>query len=119
MMTEVCKIALLDLASRRMFSIGFWRDDRLRQIATPLIQQVPRCTMFPADSEAKELLQQSLDALVEDVSDDSLLKNINLDLLMHTRSDNPQVRRFALVCSESLWRAHGGKLIGMFVNIIN
>ncbi|KXN83997.1 U3 small nucleolar RNA-associated protein 10 [Leucoagaricus sp. SymC.cos] len=91
---------------------GFWRDDKLREISVPLIQQIPFCSRFSTDSEPRLLLQPCLDALIEDVSDDALLKNINLDLLMHTRSESPKVRHFALVCSESLWRAHGGRLMG-------
>lgn len=111
-MTEVCTfVSFLSLRLSISFA-GFWRDDKLRQIAIPLIQQVPQCTTFPVDTEAKSLLQQCLDALVEDVSDDALLKTINLDLLMHTRSESAKVRQFALLCSESLWGAHGGKLLG-------
>ncbi|KAF9451337.1 hypothetical protein P691DRAFT_663457 [Macrolepiota fuliginosa MF-IS2] len=91
---------------------GFWRDDKLRQIASPLIQQVPLCTKLPVDLDAKTLFQQCLDAIVEDVSDDALLKSINLELLMHTRSENAKIRQFALMCSTSLWRTHSGKLLG-------
>jgi len=31
---------------------------------------------------------------------------------MHTRSEDVRLRTFALTCSETLWRAHGGKLLG-------
>lgn len=55
---------------------------------------------------------------MEAVNDDALLKSINLDLLMHTRSEDVRLRTFALACSETLWRAHGGKLLGMSNNII-
>lgn len=47
------------------------------------------------------------------VNDDALLKAINLNLLMHTRSEDSRLRFFALTCSETLWRAHGEKLIGI------
>jgi len=66
--------------------------------------------------EAKSLFKQCLEAFVENVSDDALLKSTNLDLLMHTRSDNVKVRQFALACEETLWRSHGGKLIGTLPN---
>jgi hypothetical protein len=49
---------------------------------------------------------------MEAVNDDALIKSINLDLLMHTRSEDVRLRVFALTCSESLWRAHGGKMLG-------
>ena len=45
-------------------------------------------------------------------NDDSLLKSINLDLLMYTRSEDVRLRSFVLTCSEMLWRAHGSKLLG-------
>lgn len=63
-------------------------------------------------AEDRLLFKQCLEAFVEDVSDDALLKSTNLDLLMHTRSDNVKVRQFALACAESLWHSHGGKLLG-------
>jgi len=63
-------------------------------------------------TEARSLFKQCLEAFVENVSDDALLKSTNLNLLMHTRSDNVRVRQFALACVEALWRSHGGKLIG-------
>jgi len=63
-------------------------------------------------NEARSLFKQCLEAFVENVSDDALLKSTNLDILMHTRSDNVKVRQFALACVETLWRSHGGKLIG-------
>ncbi|KAG6836982.1 hypothetical protein H0H93_016935 [Arthromyces matolae] len=91
---------------------AFWRDDRLRQISTPLIQQIPVCTSF-ADIEAKSSLQDCLVALVENVSDDAILKSINLEILMHTRSDDVKLRLLALTCSTKLWQAHGGKLLGL------
>jgi U3 small nucleolar RNA-associated protein 10 len=94
---------------------GFWRDDKLRQITIPLIQQVPLCTNFPEELDAKTAFRVCLEALVEDASDDVLLKNINLGVLLHTRSENTKVRQFALVCAESLWRIHGGKLFGTSV----
>lgn len=63
-------------------------------------------------TEARSLFKQCLEAFVENVSDDALLKSTNLDILMHTRSDNVKIRQFALACVETLWRSHGGKLIG-------
>jgi hypothetical protein len=50
--------------------------------------------------------------LTDCVTDDALLKSINLDLLMYSRSEDPRLRLFALTCAETLWVAHGGKLLG-------
>ncbi|EKM74924.1 hypothetical protein AGABI1DRAFT_123475 [Agaricus bisporus var. burnettii JB137-S8] len=91
---------------------GFWRDDKLRQISFPVIQQVPLCTKLSGEHDMRVLLQQCLEAIVENTSDEAVLKTINLDLLMHTRSENAKIRHFALTCSGSLWRSHGGKLLG-------
>ncbi|KAG9310969.1 hypothetical protein JVU11DRAFT_8847 [Chiua virens] len=41
-----------------------------------------------------------------------LLKRLNLDLLMHTRSEDARVRILALQCATEMWKAEGGKLIG-------
>ncbi|KAG6868785.1 hypothetical protein C0993_010712 [Termitomyces sp. T159_Od127] len=89
---------------------AFWRDDRLRQIASPLIQQIPVCIKSP--TEDKSALQGCLVALVECVTDDMLLKSINLEVLMHTRSEDVRLRLLALTCSTKLWQVHGGKLLG-------
>ena len=62
--------------------------------------------------EARSALSECLVAMVEAVSDDTLVKKINLDVLMHTRADDARLRLYALTCSEALWRAHGTKLMG-------
>ncbi|KAF9468309.1 hypothetical protein BDZ94DRAFT_1246474 [Collybia nuda] len=90
---------------------AFWRDDKLRQMTTPLIQQVAVCINLNY-SDGKTLLQECLTALTDTTTDDDLLKAINLDVLMHTRSEDARLRLLALTCSEALWRAHGGKLLG-------
>ena len=51
-------------------------------------------------------------ATMEAVHDDALLKKMNMDILMHTRSEEASVRLLSLTCSTALWRAHGGKLLG-------
>lgn len=93
---------------------GFWRDDKLRQIATPLTGQIEVCVRLGfVDSDSKTQLQDALAALVENANDDTLLKSINLAVLMHTRSEDHRVRLFALTCAEALWRVNGGKMIGV------
>ncbi|KAH7920221.1 hypothetical protein BV22DRAFT_1199044 [Leucogyrophana mollusca] len=89
----------------------FWRDDKLRSVATPLIAQVPNCVKLNI-ADAKKHLTRCLSAMTGAVNDDALLKTINLNILMHTRSEDARERIFALSCSEALWKEHGGKLIG-------
>lgn len=77
----------------------------------PLIKQIAVCVQL-ASVECKTVLSNCLVALVDIVDDDALLKPINMGVLMHTRSDDTRLRIFALECSEKLWKAHGGKLLG-------
>ncbi|KAF9526013.1 hypothetical protein CPB83DRAFT_877003 [Crepidotus variabilis] len=91
--------------------LGFWRDDKLRQILQGLSNQVETCARLGI-SESRVILQNCLSAFLETVTDDFLAKTLNLNILMHTRSDDVSVRIFALSCAERLWRVHGGKLLG-------
>jgi U3 small nucleolar RNA-associated protein 10 len=90
----------------------FWGDDKLRHIRSPLIVQVEVCIRLRNAAEGKTALATCLSNLVEASTEDTLLKSINLDLLMRTRSEDARLRLFALTCSETLWLAHGGKLLG-------
>ncbi|KAI0311668.1 hypothetical protein OF83DRAFT_1068421 [Amylostereum chailletii] len=90
---------------------AFWRDDKLEQTLTPVINQVPVCAAINT-AEAKAALADCLAALCDTLSDDASLKRLNLDLLMHTRSEEARVRILALQCSTALWHAHGMKLVG-------
>jgi len=60
----------------------------------------------------REIVSSGLVALGDTATDDGLLKRLNLDVLMHTRSDDTLVRIFALQCARALWTAHGSKLVG-------
>ncbi|THU93396.1 hypothetical protein K435DRAFT_779869 [Dendrothele bispora CBS 962.96] len=106
-------VAVLGTLTRSLISDdgSFWRDDKLRQVASTLVSQIPVCARF-SSLENKQLLQSCLVAMVEHLTDDTLLKSVNLDILMHTRSEESRVKLFALECSETLWKAHGGKLLG-------
>jgi U3 small nucleolar RNA-associated protein 10 len=90
----------------------FWREDKARQFFAPLIQQIPVCIrLFTSSSDTKSLLRQCIVSLVETTSDDVVLKSINLDVLLHTRSEEARIRLLALSCSEALWTAHAGKML--------
>lgn len=94
--------------------LAFWRDDKLRQLASPLIKQIPVCNQLNL-MEGKVFLQDCLVALVDSATDDMLLKAVNLEILMYTRSEDVRLRLFALTCSEKLWKVHGGKLLGELI----
>ncbi|TRM63291.1 hypothetical protein BD626DRAFT_496170 [Schizophyllum amplum] len=105
--------ALLELVAKSLsYDDGsFWREAQLRKLAKPLVEQVPVCVGIEAE-DGRRRLRDALTALVDTSNDDVLLKSINLDLLMHTRSEEAVVRLIALECAEAIWRNHGGKLLG-------
>jgi len=92
---------------------AYWRDDKLRQIAPSLVKQLPRCIALDRDpTRNRTLLEECLVSLTDNATDDTLLKTINLNLLMHTRSESTKLKIYALHCSTALWKSHGGKLLG-------
>lgn len=90
---------------------AFWRDDKLRQLQDGLTSQIQVCVRLN-HIEGRKQLQDCLSALLDSITDDTLLKTVNLNVLMHTRSEDSRVRIFALSCAEVLWRSHGGRLVG-------
>jgi U3 small nucleolar RNA-associated protein 10 len=95
----------------------FWRDDRLQQVMPVLVALVSPAGASqdqdaPLGGREREIVSASLVALGDTATDDGLLKRLNLDMLMHTRSDDTLVRIFALQCAHALWTAHGSKLVG-------
>ncbi|KAJ6554556.1 armadillo-type protein [Mycena capillaripes] len=104
---------ILDIFSKSLISDdgAFWRDDKLRLAAPALVQQAAVCVRLGGSAEDKTLVTECLVALTDSAADDTLLKTLNLDLLMHTRSDDARLRVFALACATALWNAHGGKLL--------
>ncbi|OSX58041.1 hypothetical protein POSPLADRAFT_1154787 [Postia placenta MAD-698-R-SB12] len=90
---------------------GFWRGDKMQQLVSALIKQIPVCIHIDGN-DGKKILSDCLVAAMDAVNDDTLLKSMNLDILMHTRSEDSRLRLYSLACNEALWRAHGGKLLG-------
>ncbi|KAJ7456907.1 hypothetical protein FB451DRAFT_1275210 [Mycena latifolia] len=105
---------ILDIFTKSLISDdgAFWREDKLRLASPALVQQAAVCVRLGGSTESKALVTECLVALTDSVADDALLKTLNLDLLMHTRSDDARLRVFALSCASALWNAHGGKLLG-------
>ncbi|KAJ3530702.1 hypothetical protein NM688_g7673 [Phlebia brevispora] len=90
---------------------AFWRDEKLQHLLSPVVAQVTVAGRLH-DVESKTAFSDCLVAFADVLSDDTLLKKLNVDLLMHTRSEEARIRLYALTCSEALWRAHGEKFIG-------
>ena len=89
----------------------YWRNDKIRQLLTSLVAQINVSIRFH-DIESKSVLTDCLLGMAEVITDDNLLKSLNIDILMNTRSEDPHLRAQALACSEAMWRSHGGKLLG-------
>ncbi|KAF8125619.1 hypothetical protein EV363DRAFT_1225659 [Boletus edulis] len=104
----------------------FWREDKLSTLLPHLLSQVPCVvhlpspfpdTSVPSETPLKSPRERlvsclvSVTVLLPNTSSD-LLKRLNLDLLMHTRSEDARVRILALTCATEMWRAEGGKLVG-------
>ena len=90
---------------------AYWRDERLRQISQPIISQIPVCIALRV-SGGKEALTSCLLAMVEHIDEDALLRTVNHDLLMHSRSEDTRVKLYALSCASEIWEQHARKLAG-------
>lgn len=97
----------------------FWRSDKLRLLVPLAAQQVPVAVRVNL-LDVKVALADFLDALLGILDDDVLTKSLNLDILMHSRSEDARVRLLSITCAEQLWRAHGEKLLGttLLFNIV-
>lgn len=93
------------------FLVVFWRDDRFKELVSPVVAQIAVAAHFNK-AEASSSIMECLLALTEAVQSDTILKAINMGVLMHTRSEDARLRVLALTCSDALWSEHGGKLIG-------
>ncbi|KAI0712775.1 armadillo-type protein [Cerioporus squamosus] len=89
----------------------FWRSDKLRQLVPIAVQQIPIAPRLNL-SDAKAAVSDCLVSLLGLIDDDVVAKSLNMDVLMHSRSEDARVRLFSLSCAEQLWRAHGDKLLG-------
>lgn len=92
-------------------TIVYWRNDKLRQLLAPLVGQLSVSVRFN-DNKSKTAISDCLLGMAEVITDDNLLKTLNIDVLMNTRAEDSRLRCQALACSEAMWRSHGGKLLG-------
>ncbi|KAG8215320.1 hypothetical protein J3R82DRAFT_8911 [Butyriboletus roseoflavus] len=105
----------------------FWREDKLAALLPHVLSQVPAAVHSPppsaviiaspetqSDTAPRQVLVACLLAMVTLLPSTSsdILKRLNLDLLMHTRSEDVRVRILALECTTAMWKAEGGKLMG-------
>lgn len=62
--------------------------------------------------QGKAAVSEFLISILAILDDDVMIKTLNIDVLMHSRSEDARVRLFSLFCAEQLWRAHGDKMLG-------
>ncbi|KZT68072.1 hypothetical protein DAEQUDRAFT_348588 [Daedalea quercina L-15889] len=111
--TDLWTSSLVVIRKSLAFDEGaFWREDRMRQLVPTLVKQVPVCVKL-RESQGRTALIDCLVATMDFVNDDAVLKKMNIDILMHTRSEEAPLRLFSLSCSTALWKTHGGKLLGL------
>ena len=79
----------------------YWRNDKIRQLLTSLVAQINVSVRFH-DIGSKSVLTDCLLGMAEVITDDNLLKSLNIDILMSTRSEDPRLRAQALACSEAM-----------------
>ncbi|KAI0651200.1 hypothetical protein C8Q79DRAFT_1004507 [Trametes meyenii] len=90
---------------------AFWRNDKLRHLAPLAARQIPVAVALNSPN-GRDALADLLVALLGIIDDDVLSKLLNLDILMHSRSDDARVRLLSLTCAENLWHSQGDKLLG-------
>ncbi|SCV73190.1 BQ2448_7115 [Microbotryum intermedium] len=93
---------------------NFWTPLRLGKLSTPIADQVlvSHHVLTPVlfKSHYEPLLSQYSLRLV---AHERLLKQFNMSLLMHTRSDDLRVKRRALEALEQVWVALGDGMLGL------
>jgi len=102
-----------------------WREDKLAVLLPHVLSQVPIAVRLPSSpsldpaaigSESETPPRRLVSCLLAVIAvlphTSDLLKRLNLDLLMHTRSEDVRVRILALECTTEMWKAEGGKLVG-------
>ncbi|KZT37682.1 hypothetical protein SISSUDRAFT_1062609 [Sistotremastrum suecicum HHB10207 ss-3] len=78
----------------------FWKDNRLSQVIKPLVAQIP----FAASSKPnKEVLKKVFPSFAGISASDNLLRELNVAILMQTRSEIPAVKLCALECATAIW----------------
>ena len=86
--------------------IAMWDDKQLGILSKALILQVPVFPDLP-ESGRSDRLPACLAHLASSMSREDQLKDLNLDILMHTRSEISGVRQLALQSCVEAWTVAG------------
>ena len=102
----------------------FWHDPRIRPLISPLVGQlgislVSSTVSGRTVSSELQLLSHAFTGIVECTEDDSLLKDMNMKVLMHTRSEDVRVRLAAVQSAAIIWDSQGRKLRGVYKIVSN
>lgn len=80
--------------------LAFWKDNRLSQVIKPLVTQIP---IAASNKLNKEVLKRVFPAFAGISTSDNLLKDLNVAILMQTRSESSAVKLCALECASAIW----------------
>ncbi|KAG8860617.1 snoRNA-binding rRNA-processing protein utp10 [Serendipita sp. 411] len=90
---------------------ALWNDDLARPVSAMLVRQIP-LTARSQKAWMTSLLCAAISAVASVVTDPILLKTLNLDFLMQTRSEEAAIRICSLQCVAKLWLSNGRRLAG-------
>lgn len=93
-----------------MVVIAYWTDELLTKLLPNLVAQLPVAYSF-ADESADAVYAKTMASLSGTTSSPSLLKSLNHTLLLHTRSDTPEIRLLALQVVEAVWTRSGDEML--------
>ncbi|EJU00234.1 hypothetical protein DACRYDRAFT_23206 [Dacryopinax primogenitus] len=92
---------------------GFWRDNTMMKIMSPLVDQIdvcPRITRSSCSSTTpNNALTACLSTMCKSASDDTA-KALNLAVWMKARSEVVQTKLCMLSCAQALWKRDGERL---------
>lgn len=91
----------------------------MAQLSTALVSSSTSSSTQPKQLSESDLLSEALAGLVECAEDDVLVKDVNLKVLMQTRSEDVRVRLAAVQCATAIWAAQGHKLRGSLIYIVS
>lgn len=86
-----------------------WND---KQLGTILAALVPQIAVGPSLSyEGRgDLLRPTLAQFANLLTREDQIKRLNLDILMHTRSEDARIRLLAMKCAVQAWTSAGSVL---------
>ncbi|KAG8835933.1 hypothetical protein FRC17_000018 [Serendipita sp. 399] len=105
--------ALLDIIeqSAHVDNGALWSDELAHSASAMLVRQMS-IVAISHKQWMLTLLCSAMSSVASVITDPTLLKTLNLDILMQTRSEQTETRLLSLNCLEKLWTSNGRRLVG-------